>query len=412
MNNKYISGYIPKRYDIPIKNRYNLNHNKSYNDDFHHVIYYINKKRIKIIIRRIDDDRGWNQNLSITLYKIDSNENQNIDIGKNNENFIMIEFDTNIDMEPENLDYNQKIPKRIIHTGFNNKYKNLLHYNSIMSFLELNPEYEYYYFNDEQCRTFIKKNYKKETLDAYDLLVPGAYKADLFRYCYLYINGGCYFDCKMILLYPLRTIINQDEEYILVRDGDNRSIYNAVMLFNKRVENLLHLINHITDNVLNRVRLSNDLELTGPKIICNFFNNYNFNLQHVLTGVNYNDYKNYFVVENNNLKRKILYKFFNGYYNNYLHTISYKVLFDKNEVYYCNRLEVDNYIIYIYPHNTNDRFDFSFYDKNLLRITRIDNDSGWGQNMKIKIINEDTNIEKKYDIGSIEFNNYIFRIDF
>ena len=71
MNNKYISGYIPKRYDIPIKNRYNLNHNKSYNDDFHHVIYYINKKRIKIIIRRIDDDCGWNQNISITLYKID-----------------------------------------------------------------------------------------------------------------------------------------------------------------------------------------------------------------------------------------------------------------------------------------------------------------------------------------------------
>jgi mannosyltransferase OCH1-like enzyme len=411
MNNKYISGYIPKRYDIPIKNRNHLNHNNSYNDDFYYVIYYIHKKRIKIIIRRIDDECGWNQNLSITLYKIDSNEHQHIDIGKSTENFKITEFDTNIDLEPENLDYKQKIPKRIIHTGFNNKYKNLLHYNSIMSFLELNPEYEYYYFNDEQSRTFIKKNFKKEILDAYDLLVPGAYKADLFRYCYLYINGGCYFDCKMILLYPLRTIINSEDEYILVKDGDNKSIYNAVMLFNKRVENLLHLINHITNNVLNRVRASNDLELTGPKIICNFFNNYNFNLQHVLTGANYNNYKNYFVSEQNNLKRKILYKFFNGYYNDYLHTTNYKVLFDKNEVYYCNRYEIQNYVIYIYPHNTNDKFEFSFYDKNLLRIRRIDNDSGWGQNMKIKIINEDTNVEKKYDIGSIEFNNYIFLID-
>jgi mannosyltransferase OCH1-like enzyme len=412
MNNKYISGYVPIRYDTPIKNKYNINYNKLYNDDFHHVIYYINKKRIKVIIRRIDDENGWSQNLSIILYKINSNDYQHINIGKSDDNFKIMEIDIDIELEPENLDYNQKIPKRIIHTGFNNKYKNLLHYNSIISFLELNPEYEYYYFNDEQCRTFIKKNFKKETLDAYDLLVPGAYKADLFRYCYLYINGGCYFDCKMILLYPLRTIIKPDDEYILVKDADHSSIYNAVMLFNKRVENLLDLINHITNNVLNRVFVSNELELTGPKIICNFFNNYNFNLQHLFSGVNYENYKNYYVVEKNNLGRKILYKFFNGYYKDYLTTTIYKVLFDKKEIYYCNRTEVENYVIYIYPHNTSDRFDFSFYDKNLLRITRIDSDCGWGQNMKIKIINEDMNIEKKYDIGAIEFNNYIFRLDF
>jgi hypothetical protein len=406
-----INKFIPIRDDIPILNKYEIIKSGNYNDDFHLVIYYLNKNKCKIIARRLDEESGWGMNLLVKIYDKENNKDITISIGSSESNCKIFDIYTSIELYPV-VYLDQRIPKRIIQTSVNNNCKNIYNYNAFMTFIELNPEYEYYFFDNDDVKKFIKDNFDEEVLESYDRLVPGAYKADLFRYCYLYINGGCYFDCKMILLYPLRTIINPDEEYILVRDGDNRSIYNAVMLFNKRVENLLHLINHITNNVLNRVRLSNDLELTGPKIICNFFNDYNFNLQHVLTGVNYNDYKNYFVVENNNLRRKILYKFFNGYYNDYLYTTNYKVLFDKNEVYYCNRVEVENYVIYIYPHNTSDRFDFSFYDKNLLRITRIDNDSGWGQNMKIKIINEDMNIEKKYDIGTIEFNNYIFRLDF
>jgi hypothetical protein len=404
----YISN-LNYRNDIPIDNKYDIINDTI--DDFHIVVYYLDINKCKVIIRRLDNESGWGINLKIKIYDINEDINQILSLGSNEYNDKIININTNIKLYKHEYK-NQKIPKTIIQTISSKNIENINHYNSILTFIELNPEYKYVIYDDNESRKFIKDNFDERTLVAYDLLIPGAFKADFFRYCCLYINGGCYFDCKMILLYPLRTIINSEDEYILVRDGDNLSIYNAVMLFNKRVENLMHLINHITNTVLNRVYVNNELELTGPKIICNFFKDYNFNLQHIFTGVNYDNYKNYYVVEKNNLKRKILYKFFSGYYKDYFQTSSYKVLFEKKEIYYCNRIEVQNYVIYIYPHNTNDKFDFSFYDKNLLRIRRIDNDSGWGQNMKIKIINEDTNIEKKYDIGAIEFNNYIFRIDF
>ena len=35
-----------------------------------------------------------------------------------------------------------------------------------------------------------------DVLNAYDSLIPGAYKADLFRYLVLYREGGVYLDCK------------------------------------------------------------------------------------------------------------------------------------------------------------------------------------------------------------------------
>jgi mannosyltransferase OCH1-like enzyme len=59
-----------------------------------------------------------------------------------------------------------------------------------------NPKFEHYLFDDNDCRVFIKEKFPEEVLDAYDRLIPGAYKADLWRYCVLYIHGGIYMDIK------------------------------------------------------------------------------------------------------------------------------------------------------------------------------------------------------------------------
>jgi len=59
-----------------------------------------------------------------------------------------------------------------------------------------NPSFEHHLYNDNSCRMFIKNNYDKYVLNAYDQLVPGAYKADLWRYCVLYKTGGIYLDIK------------------------------------------------------------------------------------------------------------------------------------------------------------------------------------------------------------------------
>ena len=49
-----------------------------------------------------------------------------------------------------------------------------------------NPEFEHHLYDDLDCRNFIKNNFSEEILQTYDSLIPGAYRADLWRYCILY----------------------------------------------------------------------------------------------------------------------------------------------------------------------------------------------------------------------------------
>ena len=59
-----------------------------------------------------------------------------------------------------------------------------------------NPELEYFLFDDNDCIEFIKTHFENDVVDAYYRLIPGAYKADLWRYCVMYIEGGIYIDIK------------------------------------------------------------------------------------------------------------------------------------------------------------------------------------------------------------------------
>ena len=54
----------------------------------------------------------------------------------------------------------------------------------------------YYLYNDADCRAFIRSAFPPDVLYAYDLLIPTAFKADLWRYCVLYKFGGVYLDVK------------------------------------------------------------------------------------------------------------------------------------------------------------------------------------------------------------------------
>jgi mannosyltransferase OCH1-like enzyme len=59
-----------------------------------------------------------------------------------------------------------------------------------------NPEFTHHLFDDTMCKEFIENNFNKNVLHAYINLKPGAFKADLWRYCVLYKKGGVYLDIK------------------------------------------------------------------------------------------------------------------------------------------------------------------------------------------------------------------------
>ncbi len=52
----------------------------------------------------------------------------------------------------------------------------------------------YMLFNNESLRSFICQHFGTEVVSAYDTLGPYAYRADLGRYCALFIRGGWYAD--------------------------------------------------------------------------------------------------------------------------------------------------------------------------------------------------------------------------
>ena len=132
-----------------------------------------------------------------------------------------------------------------------------------------NPRFNHYLYDDNDCREFIKNNFKPDVLNAYDSLIPGAYKADLWRYCILFINGGIYLDIKYSPLNGFK-FINLTESEHLVADINNIGIYNALMVCLPRNEVLFKAIRQIVENVRNKYYGSNFLEPTGPNLLPKF----------------------------------------------------------------------------------------------------------------------------------------------
>jgi len=59
--------------------------------------------------------------------------------------------------------------------------------------------WEYKFYTDDDMREFLVTHFPSEVVEAYDALLPGAFKADLFRYCALLIHGGLYADIDKLL---------------------------------------------------------------------------------------------------------------------------------------------------------------------------------------------------------------------
>ena len=164
--------------------------------------------------------------------------------------------------------YDIIIPPNIFQTWYT-KFLPPLMAKSIKTIQLLNPKFKYFLFDDNDCREFIKTHFKPQVLWAYDSLTPGAYKADLWRYCVLFIHGGIYLDIKYTPLNQFR-FINLLEKEHLVSDIDNVNIYNALMVCLPKNEILFKCIQKIVENVKNKYYGKSCLEPTGPALLSNF----------------------------------------------------------------------------------------------------------------------------------------------
>ena len=133
-----------------------------------------------------------------------------------------------------------------------------------------NPEFKYYLFDDDDCREFIKTYYNESVIKAFDKLKPGAFKADLWRCCILYVFGGIYLDIKFNCANGFKLIELTNDEYFVMDYGDELAVYNAVIVCKPRNYIMLSCIKQIVENVENNYYGSSPLEVTGPKLMVKF----------------------------------------------------------------------------------------------------------------------------------------------
>lgn len=141
-----------------------------------------------------------------------------------------------------------------------------------------NREFNFFIYNVDDCRNFIGEKFDTDVLNAFDSLVPMAYKADLWRYCILYINGGIYLDIKFAPVNGFKFIHLMDKErFPLERvsdywDNGTFGMYNGFLIAKPGNQILLDCINDIVTNVKEHNYCYNDLYPTGPGLLgLNYF---------------------------------------------------------------------------------------------------------------------------------------------
>ena len=79
--------------------------------------------------------------------------------------------------------------------------------------------WEYKFWDDTSAAEFLSLHFPPEVRYAYDSILPGAFKADLFRYCVLLIEGGIYADMDVMLQTNLDAAVPPDVGFMVPVDA-------------------------------------------------------------------------------------------------------------------------------------------------------------------------------------------------
>ena len=103
------------------------------------------------------------------------------------------------------------------------------HFQSIRKWVLVNPDYEIFFFDDEDIRNFMCSHFPDFTYVAFSTLIPGAAKVDMWRYAIVYIYGGIYIDADCFPNDPLRTWIWPNASLVTGRGAGEINQYMIVV---------------------------------------------------------------------------------------------------------------------------------------------------------------------------------------
>ena len=197
------------------------------------------------------------------------NNDLNYDISKmylnSNGHFICLDY--NLYHSMKNMD---PIPKKIFQTHRSieyvlNKQKLKFGYDSWIKY----KDFEYFFYNDLECEKFIQENFDAKTLKAYNKCPIAVMKADLWRYCVIYIHGGIYADMDAVLMVDPAIFLQSQSYLVFSPETDNRHLCQWTFSAPPKSPVLKTIIDLSVERILdcNDIRGNYIIHtLTGPKV--------------------------------------------------------------------------------------------------------------------------------------------------
>ena len=134
------------------------------------------------------------------------------------------------------------IPNNLIQTYYNKKKIPQYIFDNIQLYAN---NYKYILLDDNDAILFLTKYFNIKIVQRFNDLKLGAHKADLLRYCYLYVYGGIYLDIKTILIKHLDDIFTNKTYFYTCLIDFNTVIYNGLVASKPRNPLMLSLILYI-----------------------------------------------------------------------------------------------------------------------------------------------------------------------
>lgn len=259
--------------------------------------------------------------------------------GCDNALFVSLKLDENMEDYSYNkrlfMTYKKKVPEKVF-----KRWK------------VLNPKYEIEFSLDSDCISFLE-NINGYISALFKEIPIGMYKADLWRLCKLYINGGVYADVDLVPHINLEYFDKDVSFYSCISAISRNSIFQAFMINYKPKSELIYIM--LLSFLLN-----------NPQ---NFCNGPTFDMFNVLQ---YNIYEpiqpfRKYTIETLKLEIKIG----SSSHNEKRINLFYFPLKD--------------YDIQLKPSGYNDTFEFSVIN-NILNVKRIDSNEGWGHNHSCELV--------------------------
>ena len=132
----------------------------------------------------------------------------------------------------------------------------------------INPEYRVAYHNDSSAAAYVRAFCGHEAAQAYNCFAAPAYRADTFRFCALFAEGGLYMDTDIITLKPMDDLYLPCRNTTMGHDyppyGYRATKQMKILAGAPRGALFKCMLKRIIEGVRNRTVPENPLGLSGP----------------------------------------------------------------------------------------------------------------------------------------------------